>query len=294
MPSPRTSLISKRHHFIPRFYLRHWTGQDGRLERFSRPYNEVHVRRVTPGEVGWERSLYARPDEIVTNESHLETAFFQKLDSRAARALTSLQNAKGPTVEQARADWTFFMISLLMRTPKALETTKIKGRQIGRLGLSDQTHNKSLPSSITEEQLHEYIKGLTDHELDSSTMRLLPDFVKNERISNFIFNMQWIVIDIKESSHSLLISDEPLARTNGIANPNGHLAIPLSPRRLLLAAWHPSTLKQIISERPSKLVKAMNRWTVESARHFVVSTDRKQETFIRKWFGKDLKPALNE
>lgn len=51
-----------KHHYIPVFYSKRWTGQDGRLCEYSRPYKVVKPRRTFPDGTGYARGLYTLPD----------------------------------------------------------------------------------------------------------------------------------------------------------------------------------------------------------------------------------------
>ena len=56
-------LVAKqpKHHYIPVFYLRQWTGADGRLCEFSKPYDRVKPRRVNPDGTAYVRGLNTVP-----------------------------------------------------------------------------------------------------------------------------------------------------------------------------------------------------------------------------------------
>lgn len=47
-----------KHHYLPVFYLNRWTGEDGRLFRYYRPYQDVVASPITPSNTGFEDGLY--------------------------------------------------------------------------------------------------------------------------------------------------------------------------------------------------------------------------------------------
>jgi hypothetical protein len=49
-----------KHHYIPVFYTKGWSGQDGRVCQYSRPFQfrEVKPRRVHPDGTGYIRTRY--------------------------------------------------------------------------------------------------------------------------------------------------------------------------------------------------------------------------------------------
>ena len=52
-PAAMTQNPPSKHHFSPVFHLTEWTGADGELEQFHRPWGpEVQVRRLPPAACG--------------------------------------------------------------------------------------------------------------------------------------------------------------------------------------------------------------------------------------------------
>jgi hypothetical protein len=61
------------------------------LERFSRPFGpKVHVKRVYPSHVGFERRLYDFAPYDEDGFVALEQAYFQPIDNSAAKAKDEL------------------------------------------------------------------------------------------------------------------------------------------------------------------------------------------------------------
>ena len=117
----RTLNPPAKHHYIPVFYLRGWEGPDARIERFTRPYREIVVRRVPPTEIGWQKNLYASPETNEAKIQWLEQKFFTKLDNAAAVVLNKLKGTILPDLNiEERSIWSTFMMSLLHRTPENL------------------------------------------------------------------------------------------------------------------------------------------------------------------------------
>ena len=126
-------------------------------------------------------------------------------------------------------------------------------------------------------------------------MTALPRIAINTKIAGFLHRLHWLIMDVPEGRYDLLLSDDPLARTNGLATPQGHLAMPLSPRRMLIGAYDAEFARHLRVANPRDLLKGMNDWTVQSARHFVCARDRGSELYIRKHFGTQPKrPLLGE
>src|SRR5262245_3674520 len=76
------------HHFVPVFYLKQWTNQDGKLIEYSKPYgNKIVAKPVGPRATGFQTDLYAfqhLPPELA---QYLEGAFLKRVDTESSAAL---------------------------------------------------------------------------------------------------------------------------------------------------------------------------------------------------------------
>jgi len=278
----------EKHHYIPEFYLRWWTGEDGRLDRYTREYRgKMMVRRSFPSETGFVKKLYESPGENPELRNWMETALFQRIDSRAARVLVKLNSDPVPnlSIEEMSA-WSIFIRSLHHRTPDGIE----KFRQSGQrewLEALDKARNlyPRLRGQNDPETFEEYRKLHTSAQVDKMILRVLPSILFSERVGIFLNGLHKKVIDTWGATPEFLISDALLAMTNGLQIPGGHYAIPLSPRRIMVATHEESTLRDILNMEGKELATNMNRWAVERARHFVGARNRNQDRFIRNRFG---------
>jgi hypothetical protein len=284
-----------KHHFIPEFYLRGWTGEDGRFERYTRPIpNKIAVRRVFPSETGWLRDLYASPGHELGNY-WLETRIFQQIDNNAARTLRKLNGNPSLVSAEERSSWTLFLRSLFHRTPENLRATIASASAIW-----DETIEELRASYDRRRGPHdpltfdEYKATRTPLKVHASAQTSLPNLMANPKIGEFLQSLHTRIITLPPEARDFLLSDDPLARSNGLKKNGGHIAIPISPRKLFVSAWQEDFLDEITAMSPGELVKGVNCWVVESARHFVVARDVSQDRFIRNRFGNAPKdPIMN-
>ena len=283
-----------KHHYIPEFYLRQWIGDDGRFVRYDRPIpTKIVARRAFPSEAGWVRNLYTSPGDL-NGDQWLELNIFQVIDSRAAPALRKM-NAE--TVEhlspEERSAWTVFIRSLFHRTPENFNATMKSATKIYKESLdAAQQRYSELRREPDAPTFEEYKASLTSAEIRRSVIRSIPSLMTNPNIGQFMADMPTRIFTMPPEANEFLLSDDPIARTNGLKTEGGHFAIPLSPRRLFLSAWKSETLDQIAATGSSEITQAMNKSTVEGARCFVVSKNGGQDRFIRNRFGQSPRKPL--
>lgn len=79
----------RQHHYLPVFYLKQWAGEDGRVHRFSRPFdNTIVTKHVSAKSTAYEEHLYSMTAEGVDPNTQMERSFMSSLDSEAARVLS--------------------------------------------------------------------------------------------------------------------------------------------------------------------------------------------------------------
>lgn len=283
-PRPPKSVV---HHYIPEFHLRGWVGEDGRLERFTKPYgSKIHVRRVFPSETAFERRLYdfAPYDEEAFDG--LEQAYFQPIDDLAAKAKQKLlHDLNGVWTPKLRSAWSRFLLSLVHRSPESLSIFR------GRL-------KKLLSTYCPETQsLWDKIRGPSDPELyldclardphyhDLTAMRLLPGAIDNQNLGSFINRMIWGVMTFDCPDRSLLVSDYPLVISNGIKKPDGHIALALGPEHLFVACYERRLFDHLMGQSSRETVFNYNKCVVQRANRFVAARDQSQRRFIENRFG---------
>jgi len=274
------------HHYIPIFWTRQWAGADGRVERF-RKFQTVVDQRVPPARVGWERNLYTVPDVAPERAQLLEEQLFKHIDDAAAVALHKmLTTPLTPLDDRDVSAWATFILALLHRTPENLRITKLAGKAVWDNAVPEvRERYLEIRKDGDPATFEDYAAQRSPIEAEQSLLWSLPHLIVNPTIGAHLCGMHWATIDIPFSERTFLLSDDALGRSNGIAHPGGHFAMPLSPTRLLVIAWERETVMRFNRMPKGQLVKAMNKWTVESARHFVVGTTLSQAGYIRANFG---------
>ncbi len=180
------------------------------------------------------------------------------------------------------------------RSPEMLAALKNSGaREWQKVVDSIEGIYDTIKSSKDPKTYKDFIESVNAKNIESSVINIFPRLFTSEKVGQVLNNLPKRLIDTPDHTPEFLISDDPLIRTNGILVENGHFALPISPRRLLVMAWKTKTLDVISQQSPTELVTNVNRWIVESARHFVGARDRSQDRFIRNRFGSDPKPPIS-
>jgi hypothetical protein len=284
-PRPPKSIV---HHYIPEFLLRGWVGEDGRLERFTRPFgNTIHVKRVYPSQVGFERRLYDFAPYDEKKFAGLELAYFQPIDDLAAKAKDRLlTNIEGEWSPELRSSWSRFLMSLVHRDPESLSIFRRRlAKILARFSPSTQAHWESIRAP--DDPLN-YLDKLAEDPAyhDTTALRLLPSVIDNGNLGLFINRMVWGVMTLKSARRTLLVSDYPLVISNGIKNDNGHLALALGPSKLFVACYRKELFDHLTNAQSAdETVFNYNRCIVQRAKRFVGSYDTRQRRFIENRFG---------
>jgi hypothetical protein len=265
-----------RHHYIPQFYLKGFTGEDGYLWMFDLKTGKKS--KAHPKNVAWQRDFY-RWEGVSGAEDFLEREAFAKLDGLAAKVFSKI--ATGETIPEKNSDDYFnlmqFLGSLKIRTPKSrnafvrdtigvmeaitavmTETDErwetIKKRYLGEEG-----------KDFTREQMREVVFNKekftvkVPRELHLETMADLLDayiLILAER--------NWSVSVCEEVG--FICSDYPLVldwrvppykhpnRNPGLGDKGSIIAIPLDKRNVLLGVFEQERFSSIVGERLVALI----------------------------------------
>ena len=236
-----------KHHYIPEFFLKRWCGSDGRMLRYTSPVpGKVTARWCYPAEAGFERDLYRSPADDPTDAQALEALFFAKLDDMAAKALDSLiVHDRGVLNRQSMDVWCAFIFALLHRTPYYFSTMITRGTEIIKetiADLGDRYYELREPHQPAT--FEEFVASMDEKAFRQRVFATVPNLILNTNILNFLRNMHWGVLVMDDPRPNLLLSDDPLVRTDGLKTDGGHVALPLSPSHLMVGAWQVDKLRE--------------------------------------------------
>ena len=176
----------EKHHYIPQFYLKQWTGADRRLCEYSCPYDRLKARRRFPSETGFEYGLTTSTTYPEPVSEIVERKLMQAIDDSASKAFRYLlaNNVIGLDAN-GRSAWARFLMSLMRRTPEAVQD--IHDRLQRSFAEIDRLNPP--PPDASEEELAADRLG----RVEQRKALLLQDLVNSELNGTALINMRWIV-----------------------------------------------------------------------------------------------------
>lgn len=226
--------IARRHHYVPRFYLKMWRAPDGKgLWLYSRDKGGgVSAYRRSPKSVGYETDLYSLKPEtpysaLNSRADIIERDFFARIDAAAALVHQKLlvSGVKSLTGED-KAVFALFLNSVMERGPRRIE-------EIERLDSPEMIRDEIFELLGCPDFLHG-IDWSAIHR--NSILRALVDYISDATFIEYISQMRWATVDIAHDGEHLVTGDMPILINGGSDSQPVHcLSIALSPKRLLIA-----------------------------------------------------------
>ena len=275
---------SRKHHYLPCFYLRHWAAVDGRLCEFSRPHKTVATRRTHPAGTGYEVDLY-RDDSLPSeHRSWLEDGFLKPVDQLASDAhrLLLADHIDEMSIEM-RSAWSRFVISLVQRNPEKIAWIKDKWRRefaraVGKLeGDYDSRRQPADPPTFEE------FRNRVGLDIGVKQLQALIDLRKTGAVIN---QMVWRTVKYERLTKPLLTSDRPVIMTDGLVHDHSHIVMPISPWHLFVAFTSAETERRLRALGPGELARRSNDKVASQAKKYVYGTDDNQLRFVENRLGR--------
>lgn len=283
------------HHYLPAFYQARWCGKDGRLRRFSKPYQDKFVAKwVSPEVSGGEDYLYSDKTAPTASEHAMESRFMSPLDSLASQALSALE-ASDPAMRhdpRLRSAWSRFLISLMMRMPDHLETLtqgliEEWARTMPEIGIAYEAQKGPTDPAT----LGEYLDTLPPDEVRGWMLGVLRILINRARVGEWINNMRWFIRTI-EGPSEFLTSDRPIISQYDVGTEGSYILLPIGPKRVFIAVNSLATQRQFENYDPEEWVQALNRMIAGAAVKFVFAKDDNKFAFVKEQFGIEPRETL--
>jgi hypothetical protein len=278
-----------KHHYIPVFYLKQWTGADGRLCEFSKPRDQVKARRVHPDATGYVHGLNRIPGLPAHEADFLESYFFRIADNFASLALRILLSG-GPVLnfsQDVKSGWSRFITSLVMRNPESVERSMAAARALYQQARPELEADYGQHRQPTDPPTHEEYAAIhSPNPAGRAGAVLLQTVIDSPMIGRWINNMRWIVLRAHCPNFTLLTSDRPVVMTNGLNRDDSQIILPISPYHVFVATNTAQTERYIedVFAR-GQMIQQINERVALQARKYVYALSDAQLCFVSKRLG---------
>lgn len=283
--------VSKRHHYIPEFYLSRWSsGEQKKLVQYSKPYGGiVKPYEVSPKQTGWVPKLYwlnGLPNEVA---SAVEDEFFKPIDTHASIVMSNMHAGSQSFSPADRVAWTQFLMSLVFRHPENLKATKERlSRTIRTTTRAQERQYRKVRAPDDPKTLAEALRLEIERDPDRvhrQVVELVADITGSEKIGRHIYSMRWGSLRMPLGVPALLTSDRPLHWFGGLADRGCHILMPIGPKRVFYAVNELEMAAQIMTHTPTKLVEILNEHTVRRARDYVYGMTDDRLDYVQQYMG---------
>jgi uncharacterized protein DUF4238 len=216
------------------FYLRHWTGDDGKLWEYRRGRP---ARRAGPRETACEIDLY-RAAGIFSFDPwtrSIETEFFQKIDNDGARVLQKLVSTAevAELTREERGSWALFLNALHERSAH-----RIAAGTAAALKLGEELKNEMLAAQRDPEsrkRFQDAFDVMSNNRVLAARLHLesMVKSIEDPETMSFMLNLTWRVLSVAPG-FELLTSDKPLLVNFGTGGEPQVITLAISPRHLFV------------------------------------------------------------
>lgn len=279
-----------KHHYIPKFYLKQWIGEDEKLCEFSRPHKVVKPRRTDPDGTGYERGLYTFPNLPPVAQNAIEKKLLQMADDKAASVLKRILAGDMDLDEDARSAWSRFLMSLMHRNPERIAQLRAVIVEKYPEYLDEIRDNFDEIKHPDDPRSFEEVRLVGAKDLDHVHFRLLAEVIDSQEVGKYLNNMFWGMIRFHRAAFPLLTSDRPTIMTNGIRYSGSHIVLPISPAQIFVAAATRQGLIELNGVlKHSDTPKRLNDLVARQARRYVYGRDDAQLRFVENRLGQKIK-----
>ena len=282
--------MAEDNHYIPIFYQKRWAVHaDKRVCVYSRPHQKAHVQRKHPKGVGYERDLYTVTNTDAVVASYLEQQFFKITDDLGSKALAVIEAGQWqPMDTRVRSGWTRFIVSLLHRNPEQIGTylqTVSRYAMILKPQYERLYHNRK--DANHPPTFDEFWQSILPEVVGRHWIKLIQTTIDSKFAGQHFNNLIWRVLDFK-SPRTFLTGDRPVIMTNGMFKSDSHLAIPIGPRKLFIAAHTTNLADTLVRDKADDVIAFVNDKIARQARRFCIGINDSQLSFFTKRFGEML------
>ena len=281
----------KRHHFVPKLLLRPWLiGNNLHGYYWNTWRNEVTCKKKGLDAFCNRMDLFTLRAAGL-GRYDIERIFFGDIDDKGAKARDQLlsNGISSLTVDQ-RCDFARLLISLEVRRPYVVNKLL---REDGPAYFKGEIDcDPEILAAFNAEGINHRPSTYAEQKLgmcfEDRALLIIQSLVENRRVGVVLINAHWDVLRVGPYDGKFVLSDRPLIRINSFDMPGASWIIPLTPNAVFVAFNHIENQNRTRRLSRPRLVKEVNRSSVQQADRFVFTTNRSDDA----WIGNHLrKPA---
>jgi hypothetical protein len=281
----------KRHHFVPKLLLRPWLVDDELRGYWWHPKREELIPKIKGLDAFCFQMNLLTLISAGRRRYDIEKIFFGDIDDKGAKARDQLlsNGISSLTVDQ-RCDFARLLISLDVRRPYVVN--KLLREDGPEYFKGELDCDPEILAAFNAEGINDRPSAYAEQKLgmcfEDRALRIIQRLVDNRRVGVVLINARWDVLHVGQYDGKFVLSDRPLIRINPFDKPGASWILPLTPKAVFVAFNHIENLNRIRHLSRPRLVKEVNRSSVQQADRFVFTTDRSDVA----WIGNHLrKPA---
>lgn len=266
------------HHYVPVFYLNQWRDTSGRIFAYTRPHKEVVVSPKPPTHTGYEPGLYSLKGLDPAAANKVEEVVLGEIDNDAAVVHRTLL-AGGNLDSESKRIWTRFIVCLMIRSPAMIQSIL---RGMTTPGTKDYID----ASKWYSEEFGARYEDIPADVMARFAMYTFEKLLHQVEVFQFIEACKWDLCDLGPSELHFFTSDRPVILTNGLQADNGHLALPLSSKKLLIVYGNEEVRRAIRAMSSLEIRDAVNKEIVQRAVKIAWDNSDQSLPYMRDNFGK--------
>ena len=263
----QTKNVSRKHHFVPRWYLRHWCGFNGRVLRARKTPSGILFDEQLPENIGCEKDLNTVFGTPGNRSLRFEDEMTRLLDDPFS-ALHQRMIAEGVQnfTDAERFEVARHLCALQLRNPRTM-------REIEQ-GLRAGGKYPSYLSPSEVEELRELERDVrqgfkTDLDFSKAVTRLMLHMLDEH--ADILVSKTWVIVPYPEEKGLLVTSEFPFISTQDFGSPESLFVFPVTPSLVL-----------VIHEDVESLLKILPVHTRPGFAHLnFVMVSRNEEVYFR-------------
>lgn len=227
----------KKHHIVPRMLLKHFA-LDGKICLYSKKSESFRFDQGIEN-VCIQKNFYG--------EKSIIEQYLAIVESKSTESLENFKNKPESISQQDRVNIAEFLGCMVLRTKHMEAFIAEIERSTIETGIIDFISN---PQNLRSEEEKEYAKELKKNGFKDFTVTIPRDLIVARSfnpdlvnaVSSTIYQMNWVLLEAP-NDYFFILGDTVIIRTvpsetlMGLSNSDLMLAIPLSPKLLLMADW---------------------------------------------------------